>query len=247
MKKQLGKFLNQLLGRLGYTLVKADGALLKNRLQNMARLGFEAPVILDGGAHKGNWTKMVSKIFPDSKYILVEPNPTVFSKIRENLKGQDLEYTVVEKALGATSGHLELNIWEDADKELTGSSLCTHVRGTATKTLRCEVAPLDTLIDVYNETPNLVKLDLQGYEINALKGAEKILRSAELLIIEFGCLEAYIDRTSVDELMDFLYERDYRLYDIVDLHYRPYDKALTGGDFFFIKKNSKLRAYSGWE
>ena len=43
------------------------------------------------------------------------------------------------------------------------------------------------------------------------------------------------------------FDHDYCLYDLVDLHYRPYDRALTGGDYIFVKNSSALRAYKGWE
>ena len=44
-----------------------------------------------------------------------------------------------------------------------------------------------------------------------------------------------------------MFDNDYCLYDLVDCHYRPYDGALTGGDFIFVKNSSALRAYKGWE
>jgi hypothetical protein len=39
---------------------------------------------------------------------------------------------------------------------------------------------------------------------------------------------------------------DYCLYDIIDLISRPYDGALTGGDFIFVKNNSQLKKYKGY-
>jgi len=36
------------------------------------------------------------------------------------------------------------------------------------------------------------------------------------------------------------------LYDIIDLIYRPYDNALTGGDFFFVKNDSNLKSHKGY-
>ena len=95
--------------------------------------------------------------------------------------------------------------------------------------------------------PDLVKLDLQGGELAALDGSTNALKTAELMLIEFGCLDAYIDRTTPRDLLDIMFENDYCLYDIVDCHYRPYDGALTGGDFIFVKNSSALRAYKGWE
>src|SRR5690606_4817715 len=148
---------------------------------------------------------------------------------------------------GAEKGTLQLNVWEGVDKDLVGSSLCGHIRGDASTKVDCEVVTLDSLIDVYKEVPNFVKLDLQGYEIQALAGATEILKHTELMIIEVGLLDAYVDRTSVRDLINLMHGHDYSLYDVIDFHYRPYDNALTGGDFIFVKNSSKLKQYKGWE
>ena len=44
-----------------------------------------------------------------------------------------------------------------------------------------------------------------------------------------------------------MYQKNYVLYDIVDLRYRAYDSALTGGDYFFVHKISSLLTYMGYE
>lgn len=114
------------------------------------------------------------------------------------------------------------------------------------KKMEINIKKLDDIIEKYNIKPDVIKLDLQGYELEALKGSEKSLNLTEVVIVEFGCLQAYIDRTTPQELINFMYERNYFLYDIVDLIYRPYDNALTGGDFFFVKHSSNLLKYKGF-
>lgn len=247
MKSTIKRSVRQSIRRFGFDIVKlSQMPLLKDRLSNLARLGFEAKVIVDGGAHKGKWTKTVSEFYPNSKFILVEPNPTVYSKIDETLP-KSIDYTIVKGALGAEKGTLQLNVWEGVDKDLVGSSLCDHIRGDASTKVDCEVVTLDSLIDIYKEVPNFVKLDLQGYEIQALAGAKEILKHTELMIIEFGLLDAYVDRTTVRDLVNLMHDNAYSLYDVIDFHYRPYDNALTGGDFIFVKNSSKLKQYKGWE
>lgn len=67
-----------------------------------------------------------------------------------------------------------------------------------------------------------------------------------MFIIEFGVLEAYINRATPRQLLDIMIDNNYCLYDVVDLIYRPYDDALTGGDFFFVKNSSVLSRYKGY-
>ena len=154
--------------------------------------------------------------------------------------------SLFRKPLAEKKGSLLFNIWGDP-KDATSASLQDHVKGKADNAVIVEVDTLDNMLEERRIKPDLVKLDLQGAEYSALVGAKEALKNAEIFIVEFGCLEAYVDRTTPRQLMDVFYENDYCLYDLVDCHYRPYDGALTGGDFFFIKNNSPLRKHKGWD
>lgn len=238
------------LNMLGYDTVSLNETRIPkvmDRLKNMKNHGFDPKVILDGGAHLGKWSESMSSMYPDAEYLIVEPNPAVSKKIEERINPAGIKYNLIKKALGPEKGETFLNVWEEADTKLVGSSICGHFRDEEPKKVACEVIDLDSIADEFNVTPDLVKLDLQGYELEALKGATKVLEKAECFLIEFGCLEAYVERATPRDLINFMYENNFTLYDIVDLHYRPYDNALTGGDFFFISNNSKLKEYKGWE
>jgi len=155
---------------------------------------------------------------------------------------------VIEQcAIGAKDGIAFLNVWDNEETKMSGSSLKGHVQGDPQKRMEVALQRLDTLASKYDLQPNLIKLDLQGYELEALKGAPKLLKTTEVFIIDFGCLPAYVDRRTPNDLLKVMYENDFCLYDIIDLIYRPYDGALTGGDFFFVKNSSPLKAYEGYK
>jgi len=149
-------------------------------------------------------------------------------------------------AVAEKSGQINFNIWGDP-LNATSASLQDHVRGVAENIVTVEVSTLDSIAAEYNVAPELVKLDLQGAEIRALDGAVSLLKSVEMFLVEFGCLNAYVDRATPRQLLEIFYDNDYCLYDIVECHYRPYDGALTGGDFIFVKNYSQLRSYKGWD
>lgn len=238
------------LNMMGYdTVSKKETRIprVMDRLTNMKNHGFNPKVIIDGGAHLGKWSESMSGIYPNAEYLIVEPNPDVNKNIEERINPTEIKYHLIKKALGPENGETFLNVWGGADTKMVGSSICGHVQGEEPNKVSCEVINVDSIAAEFNVTPDLVKLDLQGYELEALKGATKVLEKAELFLIEFGCLEAYTDRATPKELMDYMYDHNFVLYDIVDLHYRPYDNALTGGDFLFISNNSPLREYQGWE
>jgi FkbM family methyltransferase len=178
--------------------------------------------------------------------IAVEPNPEIQVELKNNLASVVPTPILLQRAVAERPGRMTFNIWGDP-QQATSASLQDHVRGNAEICVDVQVDTLDNIVAEFGFAPNLVKLDLQGAEIRALSGAASLLKSAEMFLVEFGCLEAYIDRATPRQLLDIFYDNDYCLYDIVDCHYRPYDGALTGGDFIFLKNSSKLRQYKNWD
>ena len=216
------------------------------RVEHARALGFAPRVIFDCGAFHGVWARDAARLFPGSQLVLIEPNPFVRETIATTIAGVRPTPIVLEVAVGETAGSASLHIWRDeaADKS---ASLLDHVAGEARTTVDVDVRTLDSISEQLDLVPDFVKLDLQGGELAALRGARQILKSAELMLIEFGCLDAYIERTTPRDLLDVMYENDYCLYDVLGCHYRPYDGALTGGDFIFVKNSSALRSHKGWE
>jgi FkbM family methyltransferase len=218
----------------------------KERMEHAKKLGFSPRVIIDGGAFRGVWSRGAAHLFPGAQIVLIEPNPFVREYIERNISHIQPPPKILNVALRESSGKTKFNIWREKESD-TGASLLNHVSGNPNEVIEVDVETLDNISHQMSLVPDLVKLDLQGGELSALKGATHVLKHAEFMIIEFGCLEAYIGRTTPRDLLEIMYENDYCLYDIVDCHYRPYDGALTGGDFFFVKNYSVLRNYKGWE
>jgi FkbM family methyltransferase len=207
----------------------------------MKTLGFLPQVIFDCGAFLGDWSVQVSRIFPGTRLVLMEPNKGIIDKTRVNVSQIKPDPLLLEIAVGDREQVMTLNVWGDKVDLMTSSSLLNHVIGDAKHKIETEVKTLDKIAETTGFVPDVIKLDLQGAELSALQGAISLLETTELFIIEFGCLEAYVDRTTPRDLMDIMYDNDYCLYDVVDLMKRAYDQALSGGDFFFLKKSSKLR------
>ena len=261
IKYRIKKLIDKVLYYAGLQLVQKKQALIEKkqkitsryleRLKHIKHLGFEPKVIFDCGAFVGWWAIRVSEIFPNASFLLVEPNHDIIARTKTNIEKIPSKTILLNVAVGEKSGLKYLNVWENTkhmnrDVALAGSSILSHVSGTAARQIPIETQTLDVISSKYKLIPDLVKLDLQGSELAALKGATSLFGKTELFIVEFGCLDAYINRTTPRDLVDIMYDNGYCLYDIVDLGYRPYDKALCGGDFFFIKMNSKLKEHKDY-
>ena len=216
------------------------------RLQNMKDHGFKPEVIFDCGASVGYWSWEAGKMFRGAQIVAIEPNQLVIPKTKELLSKMSTQPIIEECAIGEEDGTTFLNIWDNDETKMSGSSVKEHVQGDPRRQMEVVLRKLDSISNQHGLRPDLIKLDLQGYELEALNGAPELLKSTEAFIIEFGCLQAYMGRATPNDLMGIMYQNDYCLYDIVDLIYRPYDNALTGGDFFFVKNGSKLKSYRGY-
>jgi FkbM family methyltransferase len=217
------------------------------RLSEMYKLGFNPKVIYDCGAFTGEWSSNVSTIFKDAHFFLFEPNPTLHDRINKNLQKRANPYELCKKAVGETQSTLNLNLWGvyQEDGNMAGASLLGHVIGEPTKKIEVEVISLNSFAQNHPK-PDFVKMDLQGAEIMALRGASDLFKTVEVFILEFGLIYAYENRTTVKQIFDIMYENDFVLYDIIDLAYRPLDGALGGGDFTFVRKDSQLRKSNHW-
>lgn len=256
MSRILKKIVSKILGSLGYKLsrLQMDGQPIKAapamfqwpaRMENAKRAGFYPKVIFDCGAFDGSWAAEVSQIFPDAGIVLIEPNPHVKPKILLNMSGVSSKTKLVEAAVGNRSGVATLNFWSD-QKTDTSASLLDHVCGLPSSSVEVPVKTIDSVAEEIGMFPELLKMDLQGAELEALMGARGVLTHVQLALVEFGCFSAYKQRTTPHALIAFMAGHGFLLYDVVDLSFRPYDNALCGGDFLFVKDGSKLREYQGF-
>ena len=96
--------------------------------------------------------------------------------------------------------------------------------------------------------PELIKLDIQGYELEALKGASLTFGKTEVYILEVS-LFSFSDVPGMPILSDvvnFMLERSYVAYDFLGFLRRPLDNALGQCDMAFVKKNGLLRNSDDW-
>lgn len=91
----------------------------------------------------------------------------------------------------------------------------------------------------------LLKLDLQGHELLALRGASQLLPKIEVVLLEVSFFQQLSEPT-VPEIVAFFDAAGFDLYDIAALSGRTRDGRLKQGDFVFAKRNTYLWSDKGW-
>ena len=199
--------------------------VLKNRHR------FNPKVIFDIGAYKGDWTKMCLKIYPRSKYFLFEPQDYL-SKFLNSFQNRNIIY---ENILFGDQNNKEVKFYQFK----TSSSVLKF--GENIPSLKKRTRSLDNYIKENKiEAIDILKVDVQGYELNVLKGAISSLGMIEILIIEISFLEIYEKSPLASRIIKFLDENNFQIFDVVDFKYRPLDNNLFQVDMFFINKKSKI-------
>ena len=107
---------------------------------------------------------------------------------------------------------------------------------------------LDTLLKNKKfSDPDFLKLDVQGHEMEVLKGAENSLTHVELCMLEISLLNIGDGQPLLKEMVLFMDDKGFQVYDICQLMRRPFEKALFQMDVLFIQKNSGIIAETSWD
>ncbi len=168
------------------------------------------PVIVDGGANKGRITDRFLALFPDCRVEAFEPLPELARKLAKRFAA-DPRVTVHAQALGAEPGTATLTVLSrrTLSSVLPPTGIHDKYAGqTLRETARIEV-PVVRLDAVLAGGADLVKLDLQGYELAALTGAAGVLHRARLILAETAFVPLYAGQPLFPALEGFLAARGF--------------------------------------
>lgn len=216
---------------------------IRQLLEQAKGMGFQPSTVIDIGAAHGSFARQCLEIFADTQYLLVEPL-SEYQPILAELSRICPSIRTIFAAATAFPGEVVIHVHQD----LVGSSLCLEVeQGTDVNGIP-RVVPavmVDTLVgEIGMKGPFLLKIDVQGAELDVLKGAERVLQDCEYVILEVSFFSFFHNGADCCEIIAYMKQKGFVPYDIVGLQYRPLDQALSQADIAFVKETGPFRRHN---
>ena len=168
---------------------------------------------LDIGAHVGNFTKELYYQFPECQIVMIEANRECEPYLR--LLGKPYEIVALCDRDGTASLYME-----DVNPIGTGSSLYKENTGwyTQGKTQTVTTKRLDTC-NYFNGAPiDFIKMDVQGAELDVIRGGENTIKNTTFVLAEVSLLQYNEGAPLVDEVVEKMISLGFCIVDIVDYH-----------------------------
>tara|TARA_B100000242_G_scaffold92384_1_gene62751 strand:- start:3271 stop:4089 length:819 start_codon:yes stop_codon:yes gene_type:complete len=187
-------------------------------------------LIIDSGANKGEYTEELLKYYPNSNFVLFEPSEINYKYLVK--KFENIESIVIENA-GLSNKNDKVPLYFDNPGSRIASLSKRKLDHFDIEFSKSEEVKIIKLEDYWkenleNKIIDLLKLDIEGYELFALEGSEKILKYIRNVQFEFG--GANIDsKTYFQDFWYFFSNFNFKIYRLSPLkliEIQKYDESL---------------------
>lgn len=196
----------------------------------------DCKMVVDIGANRGQFALMARHTYPNAKIISFEPLPEPAAVFRR-VFSSDRSVVIHNAAVGSESKECVMHVSarDDSSSLLPISSLQGEIfPGTEeVGTVNVSVAPLNTFVsedDIIG--PALLKLDVQGFELDALRGCESLLHRFEWVYCECSFVELYSGQKLAADVIAWLADKGFYIKGIYNPAYDSEGLAIQA-DFLF--------------
>lgn len=230
MRNQIRNVVNGVLGRWNYEFRRKHEAA-----RFFGAIGLRT--IIDGGANIGEYSQKMRAIAPDAEIYAFEPAPKLFQRLRRRFAG-DSKITCCDRALGDISGKAVFYLAQDN----VSSSLLQETNESLRRIQEAVTIQVITLDEwSSNRTirrPALLKLDLEGNELAALRGAEKFLTQIDYIELETTFWPIRLGQPTFKEILDLMDKRGFDFLDMYPGNLDPETGRSIWADALFARRAS---------
>jgi FkbM family methyltransferase len=200
---------------------------------------FRFDTVVDIGANRGQFALTARKAYPRAQIHSFEPLAEPQAVFRRVFAG-DPGVTLYPYAIGRekTSATLHVTREDDSSSLLAVTATQTGLFPGAAEvaTRQVAVSPLSQALDPsVIQGQALLKIDVQGYELEVLQGCEDLLPCFSHLYIECSFIELYAGQALAHQVIAWLAVRGFDLTSLHNLYYGKNGLAVQG-DFLFTRR-----------
>jgi FkbM family methyltransferase len=189
--------------------------------------------IIDVGAFQGDWTRLARRVWANVPILMVEAQEQkrpFMDAVRHSLRG----VSYAQAVLGARSGET-ITFYEME----TGSSYFPEQSNAPRKEQVYETSTLDEVAGSI-VGPIFLKIDVQGAELEVLKGGQDTLERSEVVQLEVALLPYNKGAPTMLEVLSYMEQMEFVPLDVSGFS-RPNLVDLVQIDVLFVRKSSDLR------
>lgn len=151
--------------------------------------------IIDIGANVGEFTIIFAELFPDATVFAFEPLPNCYRQLQERTKNRN-NIHCYNVGLGNEDGSMEIHEsdWHPASsfREMDSLHKMNYPHSSGSKDLTVNIKRLDDVLEGEKLVDNIfIKMDVQGFEDEVIKGGNKIFSKAKVIIVEVSFEQLY--------------------------------------------------------
>ena len=191
--------------------------------------------IIDIGSNKGQFSILARSFFPSSRIYSFDPQKKCLETQKKILKKKNINYFNI-----GIGNKKKIKKFFITSREDSSSFLKPKKRNNKNYEIKnikkIKIDKLDNLINIKKiKKPILIKIDIQGYELEALKGAKKILKVADYLITEISYQKIYDNQVSNIDLLSYLKKENFKK--LLTTNETKFDDKVFQSDILFVNKD----------
>lgn len=211
-------------------------------ISNLSKQGISPNTILDVGANVGQFAIAAAKLFPHAKIHSFEPQPECVGQLNKNIRTMD-NVSVYPIALGDSDGEVKFYVnshnHSSSILPLADSHREAFPEALESEEIAVKITMLDNaLSEVDIVSPCLLKLDVQGYEVHALRGGVETLKRVDFVILETSFKPMYEGESLFMDVVKIMEEYGFRFLRPVGWLSDPKTDEILQMDALFIRSDS---------
>lgn len=193
--------------------------------------------LIDVGANVGEWSQSFISYFPHTQVVAIEPSNEAHSALQKRY-ADDPRVVTIKAAASDKAGETTLYLGREStlnSLEAYDGAFINDRRNILRGTEKVPMIRIDEAVTLGDADRRVLKLDVQGHEIEAIEGASGILGQIDIAICELSFVNEYVNRSASFAKVTTLMQRA-ELYPII---FQGYGKSLSNhrleSDVIYIK------------